>query len=285
VSAHRSEYIELCAGYVVGALDEGDLRELEGHLAEGCAECEPELERLSRAAWLLAASAKPARAPAMLRARVLERVHQEKVPGPAGRAEPRRAEPRGAEPRERREPLPLPPPRPGIPATWIWAAAAALIAVVGVLQWRAASYLQDQLTATRSEVAQLRQEVENERAWAALSEAPKAEVIQLQTTPSAAPNITARATYDPDSRRALLTFSNFAAPPGKDYELWAIGKSGPTSLGLVKTDPTGRAVLRLSNLSAPDSLSAFAVSLENSGGAPTKTAPAGPVVMLGKIGG
>jgi len=156
--------------------------------------------------------------------------------------------------------------------------------VVGVLQWHAATYLQDQLTATRSEVAQLRQEVENEKAWAALSAAPKAQVIQLQTTPSAAPDITARATYDPDSHRALLTFSNFTAPTGKDYELWAIGKSGPASLGLVKTDSSGRAVLRLSSLSASDSLSAFAVSLENAGGAPTKTAPAGPVVMLGKIG-
>jgi len=280
VSPHRNEYLDLSAAYVVGSIEESDRRELEGHLAEGCPICEAELERVSRAAWLLAASARPVRAPAALRARVLERVREERAPGQAARPELVRAEPRGT-----RAPVPLPPPRPSIPAAWVWAAAAALIAVVGVLQWHAASYLQDQLTTTRSEVAQLRQDVENEKAWAALSAAPKAEVIQLQTTPSAAPNITARATYDPDTHRALLTFSNFAAPAGKDYELWAIGKSGPASLGLVKPDPSGRAVLRLSSLSASDSLSAFAVSLENAGGAPTKTAPAGPVVMLGKIGG
>jgi len=277
VSAHRNEYLELCAGYAVGSLEEDERPELEAHLAEGCPICEGELERLSRAAWLLAASARPVKAPAELRSRVLAAVRQEKSSGPAARTEPR-VSPGPA-------PIPLPQPRPGIPMTWVWAAAAALIAVVGVLQWQSASYLQDQLTATRSEVAQLRQEVENEKTWAALSAAPKAKVIQLAPTPSAAAAITARATYDPDSHRALLTFSNFSAPTGKDYELWAIGKSGPASLGLVKADSAGRAVLRLSNLSAADSLSAFAVSLENTGGAPTKTAPAGPVVMLGKIGG
>jgi anti-sigma-K factor RskA len=278
VSAHRNEYLELCAGYAVGGLEEHERRELETHLAEGCAICEAELERLSRATWLLAASARPVKAPAALRSRVLTAIHQETQPGRrAARTQPRET-PAPA-------PIPLPSPRPGIPAAWVWAAAAALIAVVGALQWQSANYLQDQLTATRSEVAQLRQEVENEKAWAALSAAPKAQVIQLAPTPSAAAAITARATYDPDSHRALLTFSNFSAPTGKDYELWAIGKGGPASLGLVKADSAGRAVLRLSDLSAADSLSAFAVSLENTGGAPTKTAPAGPVVMLGKIGG
>lgn len=275
MSEHRIEYLDLCAGYAVGSLEENERRELEAHLAKGCPICEAELERLSRAAWLLAASARPVRAPAALRSNVLAAVHREKAPAGTRRAEPGEAP----------APIPLPPPRPGIPAAWIWAAAAALIAVVGALQWHAATYLQDQLTATRSEVAQLRQDVENEKAWAALSAAPKAQVIQLSPTPSAAAAITARATYDPDSHRALLTFSNFSAPTGKDYELWVIGKSGPASLGLVKADSAGRAVLRFSNLSASDSLSAFAVSLENAGGAPTKTAPAGPVVMLGRVGG
>jgi anti-sigma-K factor RskA len=42
--------------------------------------------------------------------------------------------------------------------------------------------------------------------------------------------------------------------------------------------------MRLDGVGSLDTLGAFAVSLEPSGGAPTPTAPTGPVVMLGKIG-
>ena len=92
-------------------------------------------------------------------------------------------------------------------------------------------------------------------------------------------------TYDPVSRRAVVVCTNFSAPAGKDYELWGISKSGPASLGLVHADPNGHAVLHLENAGDPGSLAAFAVSLENEGGAPTSVAPAGPVVLLGKIPG
>ena len=89
---------------------------------------------------------------------------------------------------------------------------------------------------------------------------------------------------DPSFAGALVAVSDFVTPPGKDYQLWAITKTGPISLGLVRTDPQGSAVIRLNDAGDPFTLAAFAVSLENAGGAPTPTAPAGPVVMVGKIG-
>jgi anti-sigma-K factor RskA len=268
VSPHRDAHLELCAGYALGALSESDRKELEAHLEEGCPICTAELDRLSRGAWLLAASSRPLRAPATLRRRVLEAVQEE----PRAELPPRPA------------PIPLPS-RPAIPMAWVWAAAAAVIAVAGVLQWRAATYLETQLARTREEMARLEQEIQNERSWAAVSSAPDARVVQLEPTPNGSPDLAARVTYDPTTRRALVAVSNFTPPSGKDYQLWAILKSGPLSLGLVRPDSTGRAVLRLSDVADPEALSAFAVSLENEGGAPTPHAPAGPVVMLGKVGG
>jgi len=268
VTPHRDAHLELCASYALGASNESDRRELEAHLAEGCPVCTAELERMSRGAWVLAASSRPLRAPAALRRRVLNAIRDE---GAAGSPI---------------HPVPIPlPPRPTIPIAWVWAAAAAVIAVAGVLQYRAASYLESQLARTRSEMARLEQEIQNERSWAAVSSAPDARVVQLQPTPNGSPELAARITYDPTTRRALVAVSNFTAPSGKDYQLWAILKNGPASLGLVRPDSTGRAVLRLTNVADPEILSAFAVSLENSGGAPTPNAPAGPVVMLGKVGG
>ena len=77
--------------------------------------------------------------------------------------------------------------------------------------------------------------------------------------------------------------SGLVAPPGKHYQLWAIANTGPASLGLVRTDRDGRATIRLPDAGDPFTLSAFAISLENEGGAPTATAPAGPVVMAARL--
>ena len=95
----------------------------------------------------------------------------------------------------------------------------------------------------------------------------------------------AHATYDPASRSAVVVFDHFHAPSGHDYELWAIRGGHPASLGLIQADPSGHAVMRIENVGDSASLTHFAVSLERQGGSPDKNAPAGPVVMLGKLSG
>lgn len=273
MSPHRDEHLELCAGYVVGALDPADARELEAHLAEGCALCEAEIERLGHGAWLLAASSNPRRAPASLRGRVVGAVRNE-IREQAAR--------RGTRPDEGT--IVRLPRRSLFGPAWAWAAAAAVIAVAGFYQWRTATHLASQLAETRMEIEQLRTTMEEERRWAAVATAPDARVVQLERTPDSPTLLAARVTYDPTTRRALVAVSNFTPPPGQDYQLWAILDTGPSSLGLVRPDASGATVLRLSDVGDPRRLAAFAISLEKEGGAPTPNAPAGPVVMVGKTG-
>lgn len=273
MSPHRDEHLELCAGYVLGALDPGDARELEGHLADGCALCEAEIERLSHGAWLLAASSNPLRAPASLRGRVVGAVRSE-IRERNARKSDRPGE--GTVTRMPRRNLFGP--------AWAWAAAAAVIAVAGFFQWRTATRLESQLAETRAEVERLRSTMEEERQWAAVATAPDARVVQLARTPDSPEALAARVTYDPTTRRALVAVSNFTPGPDQDYQLWAILDTGPASLGLVRADASGAAVLRLSDVGDPTKIAAFAVSLEKKGGAPTPNAPAGPVVMVGKTG-
>ncbi len=278
MSPRHEEVFEFCAGYVLGSLPETDRRLLEQHLTEGCPECEAELKRLGIGTWLLAASTPQLRAPAGLRHRVLDAVRAEAIAsGPSREAD--RAEP------GRLSPVRRPARRGGSIARWAWAAAAVVIAVVGVMQWRANAVLERGLAAARGELERLRQELENERRWAALPDAPGAVVVRLEPTPDGSPDLSARATYDPTTRRAVVVFSQFTAPAGKDYQLWAITSAGPSSLGLVRADTSGRAVVRLPDVGDAAALAAFAVSLERVGGAPTPHAPAGPVVMVGKVGG
>jgi len=273
MSAHRDEHLDLCAGLVLGHLAEDERLALEAHLAEGCRACEVELARLGADAVRMAHAAPHLSAPAALRSRVLEAV---------------RAEARGARQVERGSTgAPARPTRaPARAARWIptlaWAAAAVL-AVVGIVQWRAATDLRRRLAAAEEARDRFARQLADEQRWATLALAPQARVIELKPTPSGAPALAARVTYDPATRRAILEVANFTPPADKDYQLWAITKSGPKSLGLLRADRGGRAVIRLPEVGDPATLDAFAVSLEERGGAPTPNAPAGPVVMVGKV--
>lgn len=276
MTPHRSDHLELCAGQVLGILEDADRRALDEHLATGCPECEAELTRLHGTVALLAASVPQHRAPSALRSRVLDAVRQDMAASRAPSQAP-----------SSRPPVPLPiqvrPQRPR--AAWGWALAAAGLAVAGVLQWRAIDQLHTQLAVAQRAKAAAEQRLSEEKGWAALPAQPGVVHIVLAPTPDGAPELAASVTYDPGTRRALVVCSNLIAPSGHDYELWSIGPGGPASLGLVHADANGRAVIRVPEVSNPDGLAAFAVSLEQSGGAPTPTAPAGPVVMVGKLGG
>ncbi len=277
MSEHRDEHLDLCAGYALGSLDAADRQRLEAHLAEGCPVCQAALGDFSLGTMMLAASSPPAAPDPALRERVLSAV----------RATPQSASPevRGApEAPSRGRVIEMRPRRPAVGFGWVWAAAAAALAVATAVSWNAAGRVRDQLANTRGQLVQAQRELEEERRWAAVMNAPDARVAHLAITPAGIAELRARATYDPRTRSAVLVFENFAAPSGKDYELWALRGAGVASLGLIKPDASGRAILRLENVGDPNELAGFAISLEPTGGSPGHVAPTGPVVMAGKFG-
>jgi anti-sigma-K factor RskA len=267
VSTHRDEHLDLCAAYVLGCIAEADRQGLEAHLAEGCARCEAALAQLSGGAVLLASAAPPAQPDPALKDRVMRAVRG----AHAGRES------------ARGRVLELKPRRPVTWVAWGWAAAAAALAVADFLMWGTARRLSGELESARERIAQVEQRLEDERTWAAVLSAPGARVTLLAPTGQGAAELRARATYDPATQRAVVVCDNLRAPSGSDYELWAILGSGPASLGVIRADESGRAVLRLENVGDPAALKAFAVSLERAGGSPNPNAPAGPVVMAGNL--
>ena len=266
MSAHRDEHLELCAALALGAIDDGDRRELEAHLASGCPQCQAELARLSDDVLVLAAAAPPAAPPPALRGRVLEAVRRESQPAPA-------------------RVVAMPPRRRVAVATWAWAAAAAALALSTVVLWRTGESLRARLADSRRQITQLEENLDEARRWAALLDSPDTRLVELVPTPAATALPRARALYDPAGRRAVLVFDQFTAPEGSDYELWAIRGDGPASLGVIRPDASGRAIVRLDDVGDPSSLQAFAVSLEKAGGSTNPRQPQGPVVMAGKVAG
>jgi anti-sigma-K factor RskA len=267
VSPHKDEHLELCAGYVLGNLAVEERGAFETHLQEGCAVCEVEINRLGRGVWAFAAATPRLLEPSSIRARVLDAVRRE-----SGQRDGRA----GSRPR-----FPL---RQLVRALgWMAAAAALIFAMLARTEWQRATRLSQDLAGSRENASKLREEVQSARSWAALATSPQTRVIDLKPTPNGSADLHARVTYDPATRRAIVSVAGFEAPSGRDYQLWALTKSGPASLGLVRADSSGRALIQISNAGDPFTLSAFAITRESAGGAPTPTAPAGLLVMIGKI--
>jgi anti-sigma-K factor RskA len=275
VSPHRDEHLDLCAAQVLGVLDDAGRVELEAHLASGCEVCAAELRGLSGGATVLALSVPQHRAPARVRQRVLEAVRAKGGADAAPLTEPAPTAAPQLVPLHRRE-------RPAF-AAWAWAAAAVLLAVAGVYAWRRGDALVAELEQARAHNRALQQNLEDERRWAAMLEAPETRVVKLAPTPEGDATLAAQVLYDPVSRRAIVAGQRFAAPQGREYELWAITASGPTSLGVVRADASGRALARLEHVGGAEAIAAFAFSLEATGGSPDHHKPSGPIVMVGKL--
>lgn len=265
----RDDIQELAAGHALGVLDPADRRRAEALIAAGDLEFEAALRDFGDAAALLAHAAPPVTAATGLRMRVLEAVRTE-----GESAAPARV-------------LRL----PGRRSTWTrgwtvgWVAAAAAFAIATFITAREARVAREQLAETRERVAELQRSLGEERQWAELLTSTRTRQVRLAATPDGDAQLAAVALYDPLSQRALVTFEHFAAPTGHDYELWAIRDGKPASLGLIRADGSGRAVMRLQEVGSAAALGAFAVSLEATGGSPRDDAPGGPVVMVGALAG
>ncbi len=280
MSPHREEHIDLCAALALGSIEEADRTRLESHLADGCAECAAALDDFGGAVMLVAASAPSAMPRPELKRRVMSLAAAESGSKVTGDSRAHETGPDGRRVIEMR-------PRRTAPPFFMWgvtAAAAALAIAVGVM-WNNGQRLERDLVANRTQLEDLRHRLDEEQQWSNVLNAPGARFALLAPTPQGAPDLRARATFDPATRRAVLVFENVQAPAGHDYELWAINTAGPASLGLVKADAHGRAVLHLENVADPAALGAFALSLELTGGSPTPNAPTGPVVAVGRLGG
>jgi anti-sigma-K factor RskA len=184
---------ELTAGYALDALDEGERREYEAHLAE-CESCRAELSSFWRTSEALAVAAAGPEPSPDLRDRIVS----------AARAEPRVVVP--FEPRRRRRVS---------PALGAVAAIAALVALaLGLWALQLSSDLDD----TRSAL-------EQERAAAAVVADPEARTVSLAEGQG-------RLVVTEDGRAALVLDGLGPAPDGKTYALWIIEDDTPAPAGL-----------------------------------------------------
>jgi anti-sigma-K factor RskA len=262
---HDSRYDELLPAYALGALDGDELRELELHLAAGCAECERQLALWQEDLEALADSVEPIQPSETTRRRILKLAAGS--PGSAGS-------------------------RAGRPwSRWLGLAAAALLLFSiwsGVRVARLAEQL-DRLGAERDRLAQERANLDGQLSLARDQARRMAESLTRVTDPGVrivqlaglgpAPGASGKTFVDP--RRGRADFYASALPaltPDKTYELWWFQDGKPVAAGTFDVGPDGRGSLRLERIAPAAEIQAWAVTVEPHGGVPQ---PTGPIVLKG----
>jgi anti-sigma-K factor RskA len=192
---NHSEYEQLAAGYVLGALEPDDEHVFQRHL-DGCRECEANVRDLEEVAGTLAYAAPPVDPPETLWASIQREI----------RPEQRRAPPQPVTARPRRWSSPL---------VARLAAAAAIVVVAALSLWNL--NLREQNASYRDRVAAL------EQAGRLLVERNTSTIPLEGPAAGAEATVVASSTQD----RGVLIVGNL--PPlqrGRVYELWGIPERG-----------------------------------------------------------
>jgi anti-sigma-K factor RskA len=200
---NHSEYEQLAAGYVLGALEPDDEHVFQRHLG-GCAECEANVRDLEEVVGTLAYAAPPVDPPETLWASIQREVRREARPD--ARRAPPQPQPQSQVVRPRRWASPL---------VARLAAAAAIVLVAALSVWNLK--LRDENAGYRDRVTAL------EQATRLLNEPDTAKV----TLEGSAAGAQATVLAAPDQDRGVLIVDNL--PPlqrDKVYELWGIPERG-----------------------------------------------------------
>jgi len=251
-------YDTLAAVYAVGALDGDDLARFEAHLAEGCGRCEPIL-RESRAALAgMALAATPAVPPPDVKAALQARIDAATRSRSTARAS-----------------------RHGW-LSWGLATAAVVALAVMLASGVVASRYERQLGEMAREMTRERERLQQEEATLRSQVAalellgdPATRIVELRS-PSGGDAV-ARVIWNDKAGGQIIVAKLPPAPPGKAYELWALGGAAPRPAGVFQVDPDGRAAQKVDP--AVEVPKGFAVTLEPAAGVP---APTGPIVLASK---
>jgi len=129
------------------------------------------------------------------------------------------------------------------------------------------------------ELASARVSLREREAALSLLGAPGTQLVQLAA--QGGEEYHASALLNPGTRNAMILTSALKPLPDRDYQLWLIRGNDKISAGVLRTDPSGATLARISaEVLAGGRPDAFAVTIEPQGGMPQ---PTGPIILLGKV--
>ncbi len=268
---------EMLSSHALSALDTGEVRSLEEHLAM-CQTCRGELDEWRSTAAVLAFAGNVGEPSPQLRERILDQVRAEHVASNRSSLPDRKS----AQVAGPAKVLPFDSTR----NRNVWAsigtlgaiAAAVLFAVLIIsliVLWRENRITQTELARLSNQIRLTETQLQRERETVALVTTPGAQMTELAGT-NAAPNAHAVIAYDKNGRALLLAKGLPAAPPGKAYQLWFIVSNKPLPGKVFNTDASGNGDLKDEIPAAALGGAVFAITLEPAAGV---NAPTGDIFL------
>jgi anti-sigma-K factor RskA len=254
------ELQELCALYVLGALEPQEAASIENRLQTEDPEVVRTVAELRDVVNLLPYALPQVPPDPRVRARLLEQLQI------SGREERRRQDKRALWRLSAWFHRPL-----------VWAPAAAATVLALVFGWQVHN-LRLQIADLQAEVRRLRDTAEERERLVALLTTPSVTSIVLSGTEHA-PNARARVLWQPHrGELTVVTYGLPPLPPGKAYQLWGLTAGKPLPFDTFHSDSHGVGTIQARLRPGQVILSGAAVSLEPEAGVPQ---PTGQIVLLG----
>ena len=271
---HNEKFEELCAGYVLHALEPDERKEFET-LLENASDEEREIyQEMQSAANQIAFSVEGSQAPSAVRERILNQVQAE-------------------EDEDKEQSL------NGISSanedsnnfdrtTFAIAASFALLLVTLSLVFYSfnlsseISSQEDVIQEQQARISELQNEVQQKEELLSILESREVDLV-IMSGMEVNPNGYGKVIWDSESNRALLQVSNLpAVPSDKDYQLWIIKNNKPVSAGVFAVNnPEKDSFFKIEEMAAGEQAAdAFAITMEPKGGMPQ---PTGDMYLMGNM--
>lgn len=281
--SHNEPFKELCAGYVLQALDEDERKAFEKMLENATEEQQRLYREMRSIANQPSFTKEPGETSESLKNRLINQLPSEEddagaeetasPPVPAVDEDPS-SEKDGDEEEEKEV------------EAFNWAAfsAAASFALL-ILSLSLLFYsfnLSSEINDQQAEITELTNELSQKEEILAILESQDVDMV-LMSGLEINPDGYGKVIWDSENRRALLQVSNLpATPPDKEYQLWIIRNNEPVSAGVFAVNNTSNAFFKFEEMADArnDSTRAFAVTMEPEGGMPQ---PTGDMYLLGNM--
>lgn len=272
-NSNTEQFEELCAGYVLNALEPKEQEQFEEMLQNASQEQRELFQSMKSAAGQIAFTVDENQAPGVVKKRIMQQVKAEKEDR-ASDVSGQNSVDKGSD---------------GFDwGTLAIAASFALLLVTLSLVFYSfnlsseISSKEDIIVEQQEQITELQNEVQQKEELLAILESREVDLVMMSGM-EVNPNGYGKIIWDSESRRALLQVSNLpAVPSDKDYQLWIIKNNKPVSAGIFAVNDPGKdSFFKIEEIASDEQQAdAFAITMEPKGGMPQ---PTGDMYLMGNM--
>jgi len=282
--SHNEKFEELCAGYVLHALDEEEREEFEAMLAEASDEQRTLYQQMWSAANQLAFTIEQHEPADSLKEQLMAEIRSEESAD-----EDQEPSVTSIDDQEGESDSMTDEKDDGFNWSAFAVAASFALLVVSLSLIFYSFNLNSEISKKDSVIAQqetqiteLKSELQQKEEMLAILEAREVDLVMMSGM-EVNPDGYGKVIWDSEKQQALLQVSNLpAVPKDKDYQLWLIKNNKPISAGVFAVNDQGDNFFKIEKMAQADeqAANAFAITMEPKGGMPQ---PTGDMYLMGNM--